>query len=166
MSTTKVVIIVLVLVGVLFIIFVARGALRNDPKPSGDPKTAAKEQKPPGWTKTISGLFGSLQPKLELKQKSYSANTEELVKADDKQPFRTVKFHLVSGAAKIEYKDDTPVQSKDLKDLKDQECPLPADFDPKHPDADRSRCSIVALKKGGKLTFACQGNSSCRVDVE
>src|SRR5882762_2086772 len=135
MSTTKIVIIVLVLIGVLFIIFVARGALRNDPKPSSDPKTAAKEQKPPGWTKTISGLFSSLQPKLELKQKTYSASTEEIVKPDDKQPFRTVKFHLLSGGAKIEYKDETPVQSKDLKDLKDQECPLPSDFDPKHPDA-------------------------------
>lgn len=166
MSTTKIAIIVLVLIGLLFVIFVARGSLRNDPQPSSDPKTAAQEQKPPGWTKTISGLFSSMQPKLELKQKTYSAKTEETIKPDDKQPFRTVKFHLVSGSADIRYTDDTPVQSKDLKELKDQKCPLPADFDPKHPDADRSRCVIVALKKGGRLTFACQGNSSCRVEVE
>lgn len=166
MSTTKIVIIVLILIGVVFIVFVARGALRDDPKPNSDPKTAAKEQKAPGWTKTIGGLFSSLQPKLELKQTAYSATSEEQIKPDEKQPFRTVKFHLLSGSAKIEYVDVTPIQSKELKELKNQKCPLPADFDPEHPDADRSRCAIVALKKGGKLTFACAGDSACRVAVE
>ena len=107
-----------------------------------------------------------MQPKLELKQKIYSANAEETIKPDAKQPFRTVKFHLLSGSARVEYKDNSPVQSKDLKDLKDQECKLPADFDADHPDADRSRCAIVALKGGGKLTFSCDGTSACRVEVE
>ena len=166
MSSTKVVIIVLILVGVLFVIFVARGALRDEPKSKSDPKAAAKAQKPPGWTKSISELFSSKQPKLELKQKFYSATTEEEIKSVTTPAFRTARFHLVSGSATIEYKDVTPIQAKDLKDLQDQECPLPADFDSEHPDADRSRCSIVALKGGGTLTFACNGKSACRVAVE
>jgi len=172
MSSTKIVIIVLVLVGLLFIIFVARGALRSDPQPSSNRQTDAKRTKPPGWTKKIEGLFSSLKPKRALEKKVYSATTsasaEDKIKPDDKQPFRTVKFHLLSGSgsARIEYSDETPVQSDKLKDLKFQKCPLPGDFDAKHPEADLSRCSIVALKRGGKLTIICTGNSACRVEVE
>jgi hypothetical protein len=172
MSSTKIVIIVLVLVGLLFVIFVARGALRKDPKPDSDPTTAAKEQKPPDWTKTIEGLFSSLKPKRALEKKVYSFNTdkpiEETIKPDDKQPFRTVKFHLLrgSGSARIEYTDVTPIQSKDLKDLQFQKCPLPADFNAKNPQADLSRCSIVALRRGGKVKVICTGNIACRVEVE
>ena len=47
MSSTKIVIIVLVLVGLLFIIFVARGALRNEaPPPKGkNLGSSAKKQR-------------------------------------------------------------------------------------------------------------------------
>jgi hypothetical protein len=163
----KLVIIVLVLVGVLFAVFLVRGALRDDPQPNANRKAAAKEQKAPGWTTTISGLFSSLQPKLQLKQPKYFGNEPpERIPADPKQPFRTARFHIVSGTAKIEYKDITPVQSKDLAELKNQECKLPADFDSDHPDQDLKRCSIVALKAGGILTFSCALNSSCQVEVE
>jgi hypothetical protein len=171
MSSTKIVIIVLVLVGMLFIIFVARGALRSDPQPSSNRQTDAKRTKPPGWTKKIEGLFSSLKPKRALEKKVYSATTSataaDKIKPDDKQPFRTVKFHLLSGSgsARIEYNDDTPVQANQ-KELKFQKFPLPAEFDSEHPEADRSRGSIVALKGGGTLTIICTGNSACRVEVE
>jgi hypothetical protein len=167
MSSTKILIIVLVLVGLLFIIFVARGALRDEaPPPTGKSlNSSAKKTKPPDWTKTVKGLFNSLQPKIELKQKIYSANAEETIKADDKQPFRTVTFHRLSGQAEITYADATPLEpNSPLKEMdRPQRCPLPQE------DADvsdKERCSILAMKAGGKLTFACKGNSACRVEVE
>src|SRR6266496_6604331 len=140
MSSTKIVIIVLVLVGLLFVIFVARGALRNDSNTDAD--SVAKKEKP-GWAKTIKGLFTSLQPKITLKQKEFSGHTEETIKPDGKQPFRTVTFHLLSGRASIVYVDPKPVADK-FKKLQSQTCPLP---NPKGDDS--SRCSIVVLKDGG-----------------
>ncbi len=158
MSSTKIVIIVLVLVGLLFVIFVARGAFEPGRE---DPNAVAKKDKP-GWTKTIKGLFSSLQPKVALKQKFFSAHTEDTIKANDKQPFRTVTFHLLSGIASIQYDaPDTQPLSKDLGDLRHQTCPLP---NPKGDD--RNRCAIVVLKAGGKVTFDCLPNTACRVEVE
>jgi hypothetical protein len=162
MSSTKIVIIVLVLVGLLFIIFVARGALRKEPPPKGDQQTANKT-KPPDWAKTIKGLFSSLKPGLTLKQKVYSSNTEETVQPDAKQAFRTATFHRLSGSAEITYKDKTPIESDSpLKKMDNpQRCKLP-DFDKSDPD----RCAVLAFKQGGTLTFVCAQNSACKVEVE
>jgi hypothetical protein len=158
MSSTKIVIIVLVLIALLFIIFVARGALRNDPHQDKD--SVVKEEKP-GWTKTIKGLFTSLQPKGPLKKKRvFTSTTQEPIPPDSKQPFRTITFHLLSGSATITYNSTPPVPN-DFADLKDQACPLP---NPRGDD--RDRCSIVALKAGGTLNFACVLNTTCRVEVE
>lgn len=168
MSSTKILIVVLVLIGLLFAVFVARGALRNDPQRPTDKRqleSSAKKTKPPGWTNTIKGLFTSLQPKA-LEGKVYTAKTtDKIPPTDDKHAFRTVTFHLVSGHANISYRDETHLEANSpLKDMdKPQTCPLPQ----KDPDvADKQRCSILALKQGGQLTFSCEQNSACRVEVE
>jgi hypothetical protein len=162
MSSTKIVIIVLILVAVIFVIFVARGAFRNDPK-SDDPKLAAKNSSKkggkPGWTKAINDFVGSRQPKLTLKQSRYTANTTEEVRADEKNPFRIAKFRLISGSATIEYEDRTEEAEK-MK-LDDQDFDLP-NFDN---EEDPRSGSIVALEKGGTLTITCKGTGGCRVDV-
>jgi hypothetical protein len=165
MSSTKIVIIVLVLIGLLFVIFVARGALRNDPAPKSDQQTA-KKTRPPNWTKTIEGLFSRLKPGVKLKQKTYSSVSNETIGPDDKQPFRTVTFHRLSGTATITYTDITPIEpGSDLSKNMDhpQVCTLPQT----DPDvADRQRCSIIAFKRGGSLHFECAQNSACKVEVE
>jgi len=161
MSPTKVVIIVLILIGLIFVVFIARGAFRDE-KPASDQSTAAKTR-PPDWTKTIKGLFKSFQPSLELKQSVYTTNVDETIKPDPKHPFRTAKFHrsLTSGPATITFK---PIGGSPLKDMKDpQVCDLPQTEDGVE---DRDRCSIVAFKLGGTLEFRCTGNVPCRVTVE
>jgi hypothetical protein len=169
MSSTKIVVVVLILIGLLFVIFVARGAFRNEPaQPKGKQQleSSAKKTKPPGWTNRIKGLFTSLQPKA-LTGKVYSSSTpKDTIPPDEKQPFRTVTFHLLSGTAEISYKDDTPIESgSPLKDMDNpQPCKLPQDPDPDI--SDPNRCSILALKRGGTLTFKCTGTSACRVKVE
>ena len=163
MSPTKVVIIVLVLIGLIFVVFIARGALRDEPKPKSDQSTAAKTR-PPDWTKTIKGLFKSFQPSLELRQSVYTTDVDEPIKPDPKHPFRTVKFfrsNPLSGAAIITFK---PIGGTPLKDMKDpQVCNLP---EIKEQVEDPNRCSIVAFKLGGTLEFRCTGNVPCRVTVE
>ncbi len=165
MSSTKVVIVVLVLVALLFVILVTKGALSKDkPKPGNKAEsTRYSKKEKPGWAKAIKGLsnnrlFSSVVPKVVLKQKGYSSSAEENV-LPDKKPFRTATFRLVTGAATIKYEDHT----KDAIDnLKSQPCPLP-NFD----SDDIRRCTIIALKGGGTLTFSCQpSNVPCRVDVE
>jgi hypothetical protein len=168
MSGTKIVIIVLVLIGLLFVVFVMRGAFRDEPPPptASQMKGSAKKTRPPGWTKTVKDLFSSLKPHIELKQKIYSTNTEEKIGSDDKQAFRTATFHLLKGTAEIVYDDDTPIESDNPLDEMDdpQKCKLPQDPDPDV--TDRNRCSILAMKGGGTLTFSCTNNSACRVEVE
>ena len=166
----KLVIIVLVLVAVIFILFVARGAVRHESAPPVDTGTANKTR-PPAWTDTIKGMFKSFQPTLKLQQEFYTAATEETIPADEKHAFRTAKFHRLSGTAEIQYKDNTPIDSNSPMKKMDnpQKCKLPQD---PNPDVkDRERCSILAFKRGGKLTFNCTGNSPsgnnpCRVEVE
>jgi hypothetical protein len=164
MSSTKIVIIVLVVIGLLFVIFVAIGAFRNDEK---------AERNPPDWTKSIKGLFSSLQPKLQLKEKFYpsSSGKPETIPPDEgegfrKHPFRTATFHLKSGTAEITYTDVTPIESDGpLKDMDNpQKCKLPQDPDPDV--SDTRRCSILAFKRGGTFTFRCTNNTACRVEVE
>jgi hypothetical protein len=162
MSPTKVVIIVLVLIGVIFVVFIARGAVRHEPKPAADQSTAAKTRAP-DWTRTIKGLFKSFQPALELKQSVYTTDVEETIKPDPKHPFRTAKFHrsLASGTATITF---NATGGSPLKDMKNpQVCDLPQTEDGVE---DRDRCSIVAFKLGGTLTFRCTDKIPCRVTVE
>ena len=167
MSGTKIVIIVLVLIALLFIVFVVRGALRRDPPPpkSTELKSSAKKTEQPGWAEGVKDLFSSLKPKIELKQQFYSTDTEETIKPDDKKPFRVATFHWLKGKASIVYDDDTPLSSDNpLKDMDDpQEYELPQTDDEVK---DKTRCSILALKRGGKFRFKCLENSACRVEVE
>lgn len=164
MSSTKIVIIVLVLIGLIFIVFVARGALRSEPTPRSDAKTA-KKTNPPAWTKSIGELFDSLQPKA-LEARVFSSPTEITIPPDDKQPFRTVTFHLLSGVGEITYHDKTPLEpDSPLEEMDNpQKCRLPQDSDPDV--RDRTRCSILVLKRGGTLTFACALTIACRIEIE
>ena len=107
-----------------------------------------------------------MQPKLQLQRTVYNSDSEETIKpADENMPFRTATFHLRSGSAEISYDDVTPKANTPLKDMDNpQTCNLPQDPDPDIPD--RQRCSILALKNGGKFTFKCKDNSACRVELE
>ncbi len=155
MSTTKITIVVLILVALLFVVFVTKGALRED-KPS--------DKKAPSWTKVIKGvssyrLFRSMQPKADLRTKRCSSSCEEKIPADENptHKFRIATFRLDRGSASIEYTDLT----EDAGRLKDQPCPLP-NFD----SDDFTRCSIVVLKRGGVLKINCLPTSPCLVEVE
>jgi hypothetical protein len=163
LSSTKIVVIVLILIGVLFVVFVARGALRNEPGRKVD-NTTAKQAPRPGWTETIKGLFSSLQPKLTLKQKVYNGQSEpEKIPPDQDHPFRTVTFIKRQGRPVVVYQDLTPLEKgSPMKKMDNpQKCELPDNDSP-----DKDRCSIVALKDGGTLTFACQDTNPCQVAVE
>lgn len=167
MSATKIVIIVLVLIALLFIIFVVRGALREDAPPPKrtELESSAKKTEQPGWAESVKDLFSSLKPKIELKKTIYSSDAEEVIPADEKHPFRVATFHLISGSAEIVYDDKTPLSSDNpLSEMDNpQEYDLPQTDDEVK---DKRRCSILALKGGGKFTFKCKDNAACRVEVE
>ncbi|MDX6711850.1 MAG: hypothetical protein QOH96_2866 [Blastocatellia bacterium] len=160
MSSTKVVILVLVLLAVVYIVFVSKGALSGEkqkPVNKDDAMKFIKEGKTPPWAKSLGGFFTSRRPKLVLKYDRYTANSEETVKPDADHPFRNATFHLMQGTAHIKYVDST----EDADDLKDQEFDLPC-LDNKD---DIRKSSIVALKSGGNLTITCTSNP-CRIDIE
>jgi hypothetical protein len=161
MSSTKIVIVVLILIAVVFALFVTKGALSDDPpKPKGkaEEKRAAKEYKAPDWSGTIGGLFSSMQPALDLGRDRFSAGEFE-VESDEERPFRVATFRLVRGSVNIDYEDQTE-EAEDL-DLDDQEFTLPDD------EAREPReGSIVALKRGGTLTISCNGTDPCEIEVK
>lgn len=160
MSSTKILIVVLILIALLFVFCVIYGAAVSEDPKAGNRNDAAKVSAP-GWSKGLGSLISSAKPKVELKKRVYSESTEETIPPDDTQTFRTASFHLIRGRASIEYEDETDDIPDELEDLKEQECELPnSETD------DPRRCSIVALKKGGKLSFNCQGTDPCRVEVE
>jgi hypothetical protein len=164
MSSTKILIVVLILIALLFVIFVVRGGFRDDKQTD---RTNWSKEAP--WTKTIEDVFSSLKPKVELKRKCYSSSIEEDIAPDEYlqsasmlqrlrgKPFRTATFHLLRGSASIKYEDRT---EDAIDKLKEQEFELP---DPDRDD--KNQCSIVVLKKGGKLTFSCKGTNPCKVYV-
>ena len=162
----KVVIIVLILIALIFIGFVVRGALRDEPDPprADQMKGATKTTERPGWSESIKDLFSSLKPGLKMGKKFYTGPAEEKIPAD-KQPFRTATFVLEAGRARIEYKDVTPIDPKnDLSEMDNpQICDLPQDPDDVK---DTRRCSIMAMKGGGTFKFECVDDTACRVKVE
>lgn len=162
MSSTKLVIIVLVLIGVLFVVFVSYGTLRSEPPRKVD-NDAAESAPTPDWTASIKRLFGSLQPKLPLKKQVYSQGDPENIPPDKDHPLRTATFHTKTGDTRIVYDDRTPLtKDSPMKKLDHpQECKLP-DFEKKKPND----CSIVALKNGGTLTITCLNNKPCEITVE
>jgi hypothetical protein len=160
MSSTKVVILVLVLIAVVFVVFVSKGALSGEkqgPVSKDEAMKFIKEKKTPPWAKFLGGFFNSRRPKLVLKYARYTANSDETVKPDADHQFRNATFHLMQGTAHIKYVDSTENADK----LKDQECDLPCLDN----GEDTSKTSIVALKSGGKLTITCTSNP-CRIDIE
>jgi len=171
MTSTKIVIIVLVLVGLIFVVFVAGGAFRGEKPPAADKASVGKTPER-GWTKSIKSMFKSFQPTLKLKQKCYTATANETIPPDAKHAFRTATFHWLSGTAEISYEDKTPMENgSPLKKMDNpQKCKLRQDPDPDVKD--RDRCSIIAFKSGGTFTFNCTGNgvnnsnAPCRVEVE
>ncbi|HEV2913127.1 MAG TPA: hypothetical protein VGX92_07415 [Pyrinomonadaceae bacterium] len=159
MSTTKIVIIVLVLVAVIFALFLAKGALSSDQPKAGNKNDAVefnKKKKSPDWAKTIRRAMDSMRPKLVLKQKVFPSDPIE-IPPDLKQPLRTGTFRLVSGSARVEYEDHTP----NAGDLQSQDFDLP-NFD----NDDPRLGSIVVLKLGGTLSITCKGKDNCRVVLE
>ena len=165
MSSTKILIVVLILIALLFVFFVIFGAAVSEDPKAGNRNDAA-EVSAPGWSKALGSLISSAKPKIDLKKKVYSESTEETIPPDDTQTFRTATFHLIRGRASIEYEDRSEEALAEFPDdvrdeLEEQECELP-----NSENDDPRRCSIVALKKGGKLTFSCQGSDPCRVEVE
>src|SRR6266850_8099040 len=126
MSSTKVVILVLVLIAVVYIVFVSKGALSGEKQKLVNKDEAmkfVKEKKTPAWAKSLGGFFNSRRPKLVLKRASYTANSEETVKPDADHPFRNATFHVKLGKAHIKNVDST--ENADKLKLKEQECNLP-----------------------------------------
>ena len=106
MSSTKILIVVLILIALLFVFFVIYGAAVAERPKAGNRNDAAAISAP-GWSKALGSLISSAKPKVELKKRVYSESTEETIAPDDKQPFRTATFHLIRGRASIEYEDQT-----------------------------------------------------------
>jgi len=158
MSSTKVVILVLVLIAVVYIVFVSRGALSGEKQGPVSKDEAMKIVKEtPAWAKSLGGFFNSRRPKLVLERARYTTNSEETVKPDADNQFRNATFHLIQGTAHIKYVDSTEKAANLNKQEFDLLC--------LHNEDDTCSGSIVALKSGGKLTITCTSNP-CRIDIE
>ncbi len=182
MSSTKIVILFLILIALLFVVLVVRGSLADDEPQASAGKAAenfTKQKQAPDWIKTIKDAFAWLQPKVQLpcgqtgelakKCENLQLKTSFLVLPDNRQSFRTANFRLINGSANICYRTNENAPScADAKDLDKNAKPnLEAQsFDlPDSDAADPQRGTIVVLKKGGKITVICK-SIPCKVDLE
>lgn len=169
MSSTKIVIIVLIIIVGIFIVFVVRGSMANEPKISKQEQGKAFSKKePPAWTVFVKSALGYLAETEELKCQKKAAPNSKLIcdglPLDEKiriprkkgTSFRTVDFVLKKGKARIEYEDKTD-EAEDLE-FDEQEFDLPSD-ETRNPKVG----SIVILEDGGTLEIMCQTDSDCQV---
>ncbi len=172
MDTQKIVIVVLIVIIVVFVIFEVRGSLSADQPKRGNQSDAVefiKQNKTPGWSKTINRLFGGLQesvvlkcveispPNAERQCEKLPLGTIDVPPAKDpwlpflkKTSMRTVKLVLINGIASVNYHN-----RKGGNNIED----------PQHfelPNFEKNE-SLVITESGGTLTISCKENAVCQV---
>ena len=174
MGSTKIVVLVLVLVAVLFIVFVIYGAGKNaSVETTGDSKKDAQEFNPKQYPRLekLGSLFGSHGPQLEPKQMKPPQTTFDLrskpqyeieVSPDDDHKFRKAKFRITQGqhgCVMISYKAEGNVD----KNLEEQN--WPSDNGPE----EDGKVTFWILKTGGRLIFSRSNptfSGPCTVQLE
>lgn len=162
MNSTRIAIVVLILLGVLF----ASTMLLTDRSNSsarGNNKDLNK-MRAPDWVKSFGKLLGPKTPKLKLNGSpfKFEDSLERIQVPPAEDDFRTATFHLKSGTGvKIEYFDETSGAGEDLRH---QTLELPREKSDS--DDDPRRGTLTILKAGGRLEIKdCKGGP-CEVVVE
>ena len=162
----KVFFVLLVLVGVVFYFTLFAGAQRNDSDalpPSDDARQKyAEDHPPPPW---ISGMIGSLSPKLKLPKGEFRFGPAELVvdlPASDSR-FRNATLRVIEGCRAPTDCSNIVIRyhSKggEGRDLKlDEQSWRPYKDKP-------DQASLVVLQAGGTLTLQCIQMVSCTAEL-
>lgn len=176
--SSKVALVLLILLVVLFVIVLGWGARKNSSQAApNDPNSReqfAESYDPPNWASGIGQLMAPFTPKLTLDKNTFAFGllpvTVSLPSSTDK--FRRATFRVVQGcrtisqagggvtqdcsAAQINYRS----QGSEGHDLRlDSQ-----NWKAKHNDPTRG--SLMILKSGGTLTFQCTGMPSCTAVLE
>ncbi len=191
MSTSKIVIIVLVLLAVFFVVGVAMGVHFNgqgrsicDENQPGDEcaKNCEKAGCIPSWTEGLGEAFASLRPKLKssdlssVDQRALAAAILSAVPVAVhipaaeasffKSKTRTATFRLVQGlAAKIVFSPESPQLIKEDELRKPQVLNLPRTQSSKEND-DLRQGSLAITEQGGGLMITCEGPVPCEVELK
>jgi hypothetical protein len=187
MTTTRVALIVLVLLAVLFVVGVGMGAHFNgkgksicDENSKGD-DCASNCQKAgciPQWTGNLSETFASLRPRLAITDLSDSDRHALLGRILPSRPIaiavpaaessmfkpstRTATFQLTTGiGVVILFSAAAPEEVED--ELRKQKLELPRDADNAE---DRQQGSLAITKKGGSLLITCVGLTPCELELK
>ena len=191
MNKSRIAIILLVLIAVVFAMGVGAGFSRDENEPDagkmdGDQIKAFVEKSVPSFFKSLQESFGSRGPKLKSSDFAHPkftdsavviaiSNKEPLValigKSDDEN--RKAVFKLVSGAkAFITYEPKSLPEgvedSKAKEQLRGKKLELLKTNDQNEGCGknDNSCAEISIFKDGGNLTFECAGDQPCRVELK
>jgi hypothetical protein len=187
MTTTRVALIVLVLLAVLFVVGVGMGAHFNgqgksicDENSKGDDcaDNCEKAACIPQWTGHLGETFASLRPRLEITDLSDSDRRVLLGRIQPSRPItitipaaessmfkpstRTATIQLTRGlAAVIVFSAAAPEEVE--RELRQQELKLPREADKAE---DRVQGSLAITKKGGSLLITCEGLTPCELELK
>lgn len=164
----KFVIIVLVVIAAVFFIFVGVGSFGSEPE-NPDAKTVSESK----GAQILDSLFGSFRETVDLPCEARPAansslRCQSLSKGNQTVPaaaepslpflgkpaFRTAKFVLLNGQARIFYLNRKQREGVDN----------PRDF--VLPKDGSNKESIVITEDGGNLNISCQANTNCQVGQE
>jgi hypothetical protein len=187
MNSTKIVILVLILIAVIFTVFVARGTLSQEPSKTDNQSEArnfTNKNQAPDWSKTLQDTFAWLKPRLKIQcgEEKEATKCENLqsrspikISEDKKQPFRLAKFRVPNSSnfmnsVNICYRaptakltcNEAKEKAKEAGDINFNA----QSFDLPNSDSnDRQQGTIVVIKEGGEITITCLSLNPCKVDL-
>jgi hypothetical protein len=191
MNKTRIALIVLILIAVVFAAGVGAGFSRDEDEPNAekmdvDQINAFVEKSVPNFFKSLQSSFGSRGPRLKSEDFSYPKFKDSTIVMDfsDKEPLvallrksgdenRKAVFKLISGTkAFVTYEPKSlpgGVEDADAKaELRGRKLELLKSTGQNEGcgNNDKSCAEISIFKDGGNLTFECSGNQPCRVELK
>lgn len=183
MSVSKIAVVVLILLGLLFFFGVGAG-LHFNGQDEEKARCCEREDCPrkdcsPDWTESLSGLFDSLRPRLDLPPSeqaklaripalsSVSLNVPAAESSLLSPPLRMATFRRSAGLVQIVFVPAHPEKIPDsMRKLRDpQKLSLPRTEKRKEND-DLQQGSVAIVETGGVLNVACLSNTPCQLELK
>jgi hypothetical protein len=163
--TTKLVLVLLILVAVGFVFASVYGSRNNSSFSLPSDRTARiaymQQHQPPAF---VSSLIGRFSPKLVLDQKTirFSALPLTLDAPQSTAQFRTAAFRVTAGCVSA----SCPNVLIGYASVNGEGSELDLDAQQWTPSNKPGEASLVILPHGGKITFSCSGSPVCVAELQ
>ncbi|MGG6295134.1 hypothetical protein ACQ4M4_12140 [Leptolyngbya sp. AN02str] len=168
MSRSKLIVIGLIVIGLLF--FVALGfGYGNRNSGATTEREYAEQGQFPNWAVGMADVLAPFSPKVQLETAAVIFKSGDVLNfapnrlpgstftiPPSDRPFRVATFERQAGQFRLEYQDRTDAAER--LDLQEQSLEIPT-------EQGRDRASLVAMQAGGTLQIWCEGAIACQLSL-